>query len=208
MKSIILSIFIILLLSSCSATKVQHLRLYKQDYLQDNTAKAEDHFSKAVKEAEENNNYNALGVLYLSECGLNNSLGIKDECSKYVNIKDKINNPDYDAFMDLIHQKITKDQVALLCKNYRPFVNAMLDKDYKQANIEVLKIEPLTSQLVSAYLIKDHLEIQTIKDIINNNYYFSYNKAVLYWMNELQNRTTDVKEKEEIIRKINILENR
>ena len=208
MKSIILSIFIILLLSSCSATKVQHLRLYKQDYLEDNASKAEDHFTKAVKEAKENNDYNTLGVLYLSECGLNNSLGIKDECSKYVNIKDKINNPDYDAFMDLIHQKIKKDQVTLLCKNYRPFVNAMLDKDYKQANIEVLKIEPLTSQLVSAYLIKDHLEIQTIKDIINNNYYFAYNKAVLYWMNELQNRTTDTKEKEELTKKINSLKSK
>jgi len=207
MKNIILAITMILIFSACSATKVQHLRMYKSTYLKDEKTKAHYHLSMAIEEAKKNNDYKTLGVLYLSECGLNNSLGIKDNCDKYLAIKDKINNPEYDAFIDLIHKKIKKDQVKYLCKNYTTFVNAMLDKDYKKANEEVLKIEPLTSRLVSAYLIKDHLEIQTIRDIINENYYYGYKKAVLYWMRELRDRVSDEKEKREIIKKINNLEN-
>ena len=207
MKKLILFLSVILLFSACSITKVQHLRLYKKNYLQDNDIQTKFHFQKAVQEAKSSKDYNTLGILYLSECGLNNSLGIQDKCDKYLEIKNKINNKEYDAFMDLIHKKIKKEQVKFLCKNYRSFVYAMLLKDYKKANEEVLKIEPLTSQLVSANLIKEHLEVQTIKDIINNNYYFGYKKAVIYWMIELKNRVPNEKEKNEIIQKIKTLKN-
>jgi hypothetical protein len=200
---IILLILPFLLFLGCSTTCHQELTSYKINFLRQNDTAAQKSLQSAIEKAD--GDYDALGVIYLSECGLNKSLGIDDGCEKFKEISSKVKGKDYQVFVDFLNHKLTKENIKYLSKNYHDFATHLLEKDYKKANEDVRVIEPLSSQLVSAYLLKDHIETQTIKDVINNNYYYGYKRAVLFWLKELKARTSDEKQIAEIEEKISSL---
>jgi len=216
MKNIFIYAIIITILSACSFKTAQDewrvksinaFDSYTKNFLRSNDKLANNDLKKAVKHAKSSANLDTLGRIYLSECALNNSVGISDSCYKYENLQDLLNNKNYDAYKDFILNDFSNNQIELLPSNYKKFAYHILNNDFQKANKDVQNMKPITSKLLAASILKKNININTIHDVIENTSFFGYKKAVLYWLKELKINTTNDIEKNNINKKILILEN-
>lgn len=178
---------------------------YKKDFLSSNDSLAKSDLSRAVKHAKMSSNLRTLSRIYIGECALNISVGQEDECKKFKDIKDLVNDEFLNAYYGLVTFQLKKEQIPLLPKIYQDFVWHVENLEYKEANEDILKMDEATSQLLAASLIKENLSNELRNKMVEVASFHGYKKAVIFWLNELKNNTNDKNKKAEISKKISIL---
>lgn len=167
---------------------------YTKNFLRANDAIAKSDLKRAIAHAKHSADLTSLARIYLGECALHVSVGIKDTCQKYNEISNLINSKELEAYKNFITKSINKSQINLLPKHYQ---------NYTQKDI--LSMPKITSKLLSATLIKDKLHVYIVKQLIKDSSYYGYKKAVIFWLKELKTKTLDIKQKKRIDKKISIL---
>jgi len=178
---------------------------YTKDFLKNNQTLANNDLTRAVKHAKTSADLTQLAKIYVGECALNISVGIEDNCEKYTNISDLVDDQSVEAYYNLLRLSIQKEQIQYLPKNYHSFAYHLLKKDFKAANQEIFKIPKATSSLLCASLIKENLNATSRAKIINSASYHGYKKVVLFWLNESLKYTENQEEIQKIEKKISIL---
>ena len=162
-KILIISLFI---LSGCSlqspVNKAQYeasnaFSSYTKNFLSDNNLIAKNELNRAIAHSKKNANLDSLARIYLGECALNISVGIEDRCENYINIRDLINSKDLDIYYKFITLQIQNNEIDKLPIVYKDFTKFMNNKNYTKAYNEILKMDSEVSKLLSASLIRKHL---------------------------------------------------
>lgn len=178
---------------------------YKKDFLSANDSAAKNDLSRAVKHAKVSADLSMLSRIYLGECALNISVGKEDKCEKFKDIQELEKDESLNAYYSFISKELKKEQIYLLPKIYQDFARHVEVQEYKKANKDILKMDKVTSKLLSAALIKENLSDELRDKILEVASYNGYKKAVIFWLNEIKNNTLDEKKKVEIDKKIDIL---
>ncbi|MBU0721769.1 hypothetical protein KJ877_10530 [bacterium] len=178
---------------------------YKKNFLAANESLAKNDLARAVKHAKVSANLNLLARIYLGECALNLSVGIKSECTKYQNIKAVITDKELESYYRLLRLELHNIDISSLPKDYRDFARHVETSRYKQAAEDILAMENTSSKLLAAALIKEHLNNPLRYTLIETASFHGYKKAVLFWLNETKHHTLDGTEKEILSQKISIL---
>ncbi|MEA2099011.1 MAG: hypothetical protein U9P72_02675 [Campylobacterota bacterium] len=217
MRNIILFCLTVILYSGCSFKEPANSSQYKMsstfssytnNFLSDNNALAKNDLKQAIKYAKTNADLNQLATIYLGECALNISVGIDDKCKKYKDIEELIDNTILNSYYNLITLRINKEEIDLLPEAYKNFTIYLNTNQFNKAYNEILEMDTISSLLISATLLKDKLTTYQIDEIIEIASFNGYKKSVIFWLNELKNRTDNKIEKEIIKRKIIILESK
>ena len=145
---------------------------YTKNFLSNNNALAESDLKRATQHAKSSANLSSLARIYLGECALNISVGSLDNCAKYNDISNLVNSKKLDVYNKFINNNLQKNEINLLPKNYQTFALHVANKNYNDANKDILDMKKVTSQLLSAILIKDNLEKFILIKEFRKNYYF------------------------------------
>ena len=210
-KLIILST---LLLSACSIKTPTNdwqrksttaFNSYTKNFLQANNALSASDLSRAITHAKQSANLTQLGKIYLGECALNISAGIHDDCKKYKDISNLIKDNKLEAYYSLLNNSLQEEQIKFLPSQYQDFSLALIKKDEKMVNTEILQISKTSSLLLSASLAKKLLNNTTKEHIIQSASFNGYKKIVLFWLENKKQTTNDTKIQQEIEKRISIL---
>jgi len=214
MQSIFI-LFTLLLFSSCSfkspPNKWQYessnaFDSYTQNFLSSNDTLAKENLNRAIQHAKKSADLTMLARIYLGECALNISVDMKDRCDKYTNISDLVNDKALDAYYKFITQQLNESDIKHLKQSYKKFALLLHKKEFIKAQNEISNISKDTSKLIAASLIKDSIDSQTRDKIIKIASFNGYKKSVLFWLNESKKNTIDIDKRNQIIKKISILE--
>jgi len=178
---------------------------YTKNFLMGNEVLAKNDLSRAIKHSKKSADLTQLAKIYLGECALNISVGIKDDCKKYIDISSLLNDESLNAYYDFISLSIKKEQVKDLPKNYQPYAYNLLKKDYKSANQDILNISKATSSFICASLIKENIDVTTREKMISLASFNGYKKVVLFWLNESLKNNQNQEDIKNIKKKISIL---
>ena len=181
---------------------------YTKNFLSGNNTIAKNDIDRAINHAKKSANLDALARIYLGECALNISVGIKDSCKKYTDIKELLVDDSLEPYYSFISSHMKQTQVDKLPKVYKAFATHLKTKKFNIAYKEILSMNSEVSQLVSASLIKNYLDINQMNTIINIASFHGYKKSVLFWLSELKNITKDEILKKRISKKIEILKSK
>lgn len=215
MKNIILFIALILLFSGCSFKSPDNawqlksssaFESYTKNFLYGYINLAKNDLDRAVKHAKMSSDFTTLARIYLGECALNISVGIQDECENYITISEVVQDKYLDAYYAFITSTLEKKQIVFLPEIYQEFALTLQNLDINSASKEILKMNKITSKLLSAAIIKDKLSITTIQSILKSASFHGYKRIVIYWLKILQEKTIDKNEKKIIIKKLSVLE--
>jgi len=210
----IVLLFTLLLFSGCSLQtppnnfeykSANSFSSYTKNFLSANDLLAKNDMKRAIKHAKQSANLNTLARIYLGECSLNISVGIKDNCSKYEDIRDIAKDKYLESYYSLIRKKLQYNDIESLPKRYKKFAFYFINNKYNKAYKEISSMQEINSQLISAYLIKEYLDEKQILSIIDKASFYGYKKSVLFWLKTLKNITVDEHKKERISKKIDIL---
>lgn len=179
---------------------------YKSNFLSGDDLVAKNDISRAIKHAKRGADLNTLARIYLGECSLNISVGIDDKCSKYINIKNIVNDKSLDAYYNLITQNLKHKDITYLPKKYKKFAFYVYENQYNKAFKKIQSMQDISSQLVSSALIKESLDEAEILIMIDIASFYGYKKSVLFWLKNLEKISIDEISKENIAKKISILE--
>ena len=179
---------------------------YTQNFLKSNDTLAKNDLKRAIKHAKNSANLDTLGGIYLSECALNISVGIDDNCSKFTNIQDLIYNKNYNSYKDFILGDFEKKQIASLPKNYQEFAKDLIENNYEKANQDVQNIKKIKSKLIAASILNENIDKKTINNVIKNASYFGYKKAIIYWLSKLKEYEVNDLRKKQITKQLLILQ--
>ena len=178
---------------------------YTKNFLSGNDALAQNDLSRAIQHAKQSADLTQLAKIYLGECALNISSGTNDTCKKYIHISNLLEDKKLDAYYSLLTRSINKQQINLLPPQYQSFASNILKKDFTAANIAIQKMQKASSAFLCAALIKDKLDSNTRKHILDSASLNGYKKLVLFWLKEEKNFTTDESHLEKLQKKISIL---
>ena len=214
MIKIFLALLSILYISACSfktppdewqRKSTTAFNSYSQNFLKANNILADNDLKKAIKHAKQSANLLQLGKIYLGECALNISAGASHECNSFREISSLTNDKTLDAYYSFITLTIKEKQINQLPKRYREFATFLIQKNFKKANREIFEIKEVSSSLLCASLIKEHLTSDSRKKILKLSSFYGYKKIVLFWLNELKKHEKDKSELQKIETKISIL---
>jgi len=177
---------------------------YTKNFLSSHDRIAEADLKRAINHAKDGADLKTLSHIYLAKCALNISVGIKDKCKEFQEISTLQKDTATDAYFSFIQLKDDYD-ISKLDRSYQSFASKLKLQDYKAANKAILKISKPTSKLLAAALIRDRLTVQTREQMINTASYYGYKKSALFWLNEKLVYTEDDKEKERLIKKIQVI---
>ncbi len=206
----------LLLLSACSFKSPPNQWQYKsisafdsytKNFLSANDALAKNDLSRAINHAKQSADLEILARVYLGKCALNISVGINDKCEEYLLISDLVNNKSLDAYYNFIKLK-SEYSLENLNSQYKDFALLLKHKDFSKANNEILKIDKPISKLLAASLMKNKLNDASRNEMIKIASFYGYKKSVLFWLNEARINTIDEGKRENLSKKISILESK
>ena len=214
MRLSIITIFILIFFQACSLKTPKNqweynsssaFSSYVNNFLTSEFDLANDDLNKAVKYAKQSANLNQLGGIYLGSCALNISVGIKDECKEYNQIKELLNSEELSAYYSMLQNKIDKKQIEFLPKQYQSFqLNKLSNIDNIFTSIK--SIEEVSSQFIAASLVIEHLKKSEIKYLLDKASSYGYKSLVLFYLKNLYNIEEDIEQKQLILKKIKILQ--
>lgn len=214
MKKIVIYSIILLLLGGCSFktppnqwqyNSTNAFEAYKHNFLSSNDSAAKNDLARAIKHAKVSSDLRTLSRIYLGECALHISVGEEDECKKFRDIQELVNDEFLNAYYSFITYQLKKEHIPLLPQIYQDFVWHVENLEYKEANNDILKMDEATSQLLAASLLKENLNNKLREKMIEVASFHGYKKAVLFWLNEVKNNSVDKNKQAEISKKISIL---
>jgi len=178
---------------------------YSKNFLSAKDILAKNDFKRAVAYAKVTADLSSLAKIYLGECALNISVGIKERCLKYQNIRPTLKSKSLEAYYNLLNLTIESHTVDSLPSQYQDFAQNLLDANYEKANQNVRSIEKTTSKMLAGALLKEHIQEQSIRDIIKDASLHGYKKGVLYWLKRLKGVSKDTNEITIINKKIEVI---
>lgn len=179
---------------------------YTKSFLSSQNELAKDDLKRAIKYAKQSANLEQLARIYIGVCALNNSVGIKDTCNKYTQIKELINSLEIEAYYLMLRNEVV--QLQYLPKQYQAFLKYKIEKKYELAFKTIKHMEQETSQFIAASLIKEQLKESDINYLIQKASFYGYKKIVLFWLQnlfKLYEKENNEEKKELILKKIMIL---
>ena len=179
---------------------------YAKNFLSSNDVLAKSDFKRAIKHAKKSANLTTLARIYLGKCALNISVGLEDKCEEYKNIDVVIEDDYLSSYYNLITLKLNKVNTSSLDDSYKNFYKSIVEKNYIQANNQIWQMKKATSKLLSAALIKEHLNNNSREKLIKLASYYGYKKSAIFWLKESIKYTTDRKKLNKISKKLSILE--
>ncbi|MDH4944806.1 hypothetical protein [Sulfurimonas sp. C5] len=209
-----LLILLILLFSACSTEPApnsweykssSYFESYKKNFLSDNDILAEADLESAVSYAKQGTDVTQLASIYLGTCALNIAVGVEDSCKEYQDIEELVTCPKIKNYYKMIQKDFDNLDTEMLPARYRAFVIAMQQKNTEQANSIVQKMKDPISQLLEISLLVDAVTIETLQQAITSSSFHGYKKGSIFLLNKLEMKTNDLKEKELIRKKIELL---
>lgn len=207
----------LLLLSGCSFKSPPNQWQYKstsafdsyiKNFLSSNDALAKNDLNRAVEHAKQSADLTMLSRIYLGECALNISVGLKESCEKYNNIRDLVDDKTLDAYYHLITLNINSLQLLNLDKEYKEFASYISTKEFSKADAQISKISKPTSKLLCAAIMKENLSTKTRKEMINLASFYGYKRSVVFWLNEAKKNSKDENERNNLSKKISVLKSK
>jgi len=208
-------VMIVLFFSACSFKKkpddwkyksVSAFSSYTKNFLSSKDVMAKNDLKRAVLHAKLSSNFKPLARIYLGECALNISVGIKDECLKYKDISELVDDEELNSYYAFVTNTLQDYQLDNLASIYKSFVQNSLKNDYKDAISDMHSMDKITSKLVAASLIKDELSFEDVERLLKDISFYGYKKSVIYWLKILKLKSDDIREIKKIDKKIEILE--
>ncbi|WP_321777383.1 hypothetical protein [Sulfurimonas sp.] len=176
---------------------------YTKNFLESNEALAKNDLSRSIKHAKKSADLTMLARVYLGECALNISVGIKDRCKSYTGISDVVKDEGLDAYYNFITlQNIKPKNLDAKYKNFASYIN---NSQFKKAQLELSNINSVNSKLLCASLIKEHLDSSSREEMIKTASFHGYKKSVLFWLNEEKEKTRDEEKRIILSKKIKIM---
>lgn len=179
---------------------------YTQNFLSLNDDLAKSDLKRAINQAKKSANLTTLARIYLGKCALNISIGLEDKCEEYKNIDIVIEDDYLSSYHNFITLKLNKVNISSLDDSYKDFYKSIIENNYVQANKQIWKMKKTTSKLLSASLIKEHLNNNSREKLIELASFYGYKKSAIFWLNESMKYTTDKNKLNKISKKISILE--
>lgn len=178
---------------------------YIKSFLIDEEELAKSDLQRAIKYAKQSANLEQLARIYLGTCALNISVGIEDKCKNYNEIKEFVNSYELESYFLMLINKIDKEHISYLPKQYQSFVEYKLQKQYDLAFKAIKSMEETSSQFIAASLIKDEIKKSDINYLIEKASFYGYRKLVLFCLDNLYKIEDNLEEKQRILKKVNIL---
>ncbi len=156
---------------------------YKQYYLEGKTRLASVSLKRALKSAKSSADLKPLAKVYLGVCALHVAVLINDKCEEYTSLLDVLDKNDPSkSYYYMIENRFDKVSLDDLPEQYKSFVKQMKAKDYKSAKKQMKKIKNISSMLVAASLIKEHLNSKDVEFLINKLSLYGYKKPIIRWL--------------------------
>ncbi len=215
MKNIIFLVTALLLLSACSFKTPDNswqfksssaFESYKKNFLYGYDKLANNDLERAINHAKMSSDFTTLARIYLGECALNISVGIKDRCHSYKSIANIVQDVRLEAYYAFITASFDEKDIEHLPKTYQKFALNILDSHTHSAIEHLSNMEKISSKLLSAAIIEEKLPTTTIQNIIKSASFHGYKRAVIHWLKILQEKTTDIDKKKVLNKKLSILE--
>lgn len=178
---------------------------YVNYFLVDNMVLANSYLNSSIKFAKQSAHLNQLATIYLGVCALNKSVGIDDSCKKYLELSEISSSKSLESYYLMLKKQITKEQLIFLPKHYQGFAKDLIRKDYSLAFENIMTMEQISSQFIAASLIRDKLNKKQIRYLVDKASFYGYKKLVLYWLNYLYLKEDDIKQQQNIKKKLDIL---
>ena len=216
MKLFSLLAFILLLGSGCSMQlppnqwqiqSANAFESYTKNFLAGHDAVATGDLKRAIAHAKAGGDFESLARIYLGMCALRISVGRPDKCSEYQEIAEFTSDPSLKNYYTLLQNNTEAIEPSLLPRPYNSFAEHMQKKEYALA-FASLEDAPISSKLIGAALLKEHLSIAQAENILERASFYGYKKSVLYWLGVLEELNESTSEKEAIRKKIEILKRR
>ncbi len=217
MKNLTILTILLFIFTGCSFQAPQNHNQFKtstafssyiNNFLSANDALAKSDLKRSVQHAKKSADFKALANIYLGECALNISVGIDDSCEKYIEIRDLAGTKTTNAYFNLVTNQLQKKEISYLPEVYQNFALQRYNREFISAYEEILEMQNISSQLISASLIKDSLTQQQIEILIKRASFHGYKKSILFWLEELKSLTDDIVLKEKISKKISLLKSK
>ena len=214
MTRYLLLFFTLFIFGACSFTtpkndwqlkSVNAYESYQSYFLKNEQNLADADLKRALKYAKQSADLDTLARIELSRCALHVSVLENRECGEYLELEPVASSAKLHSYYLFLQNKDTKSDSKELPSRYKAFARYKEDGDYENAQKELLKMEDTVSKMISASLIKDSLHRSTIKSIIDEASFSGYKKAVINWMRFYLEKTTDVKERDLIEKKLKII---
>lgn len=178
---------------------------YTKNFLMDNGNIASDDLQRAIKYAKKSADLNQLASIYLGKCALNIGVGINDLCDEYKELEQLINSSELKVYFLMLQDNLKEEQITYLPKQYHSFIKYKFLKKYKKAFESIQNMQQTSSIFISASLIKEEISKTQVKYLIEKASYYGYKKVVLFWLEHLKNMENNLKEKEKLEKKLEIL---
>ncbi len=176
---------------------------FKKYYLQGKTRLASIALKRALQNAKEGSDINAIAKIYLGECALHKAMLIQDSCIDFRQIKDIVSDKNIQNYYLFLIGDLKKIDTRFLPEQYRNFAKYLKKEDFKDAIKALHNIKNADSQIIAASLIKDSLSKKDIKNIINISSSMGYKKTTDKWYTFLKTKSTAT-EKRVIEKKLKI----
>ncbi|MDY0121868.1 MAG: hypothetical protein RBR54_07975 [Sulfurimonas sp.] len=178
---------------------------YTKSFLQDKQLLAKNDLVRAQEHARMSADLTMLARVYLGKCALNRAVGIEDSCQEYLELHSLVEDRSLRSYYALLQKEMTQESIAHLPKRYHDFAYAHTSKEYNKAFESILSMEPISSQLIAASLLGEHLTLEQKEKILTLSSFYGYKKASLFWLEQIKATTQDAKMIEQIEKKITIL---
>lgn len=178
---------------------------YTGNFLKGDYLSAKGDIQAAKEYAKQGADLNRLARIYLGVCALNIAVGENDKCSEYDQMKELVNSSGLDAYYHMLQNSIKEKQIRHLPEKYRSFALLSFNKKYIEAFEAVKSMDNVTSKFIASALIKNELNKEQIEYLIQRASFYGYKKLIIFWLEQLKNKESNIYQKEKIIKKIKIL---
>ncbi len=213
-KIYLLFSFLLTLLVSCSnpqpENKWKHDAAgmclnYQKHFLEAKDLRAALDLRHAKKSATRSAQLKTLIDIELTACAMELSVLNPSPCEDAAKLLELEPNKEQKAYYNLLSSQLKYEDIPQLPSQYRDFASSLLLGDIQAININISKIEPLSSRLVTAALAKEHIDDKNIDELIHRLSFKGYKKPLLSWMYIQMRKEEAPQEKARLMKKIKVL---
>ena len=160
---------------------------------------------RAREYASQSADLSTLAQIELSACALKVALLEPYTCERFDTLEVLANSEKLSAYKHFLQNRLSEEEVSDLPKQYRAFAQARLDEANGQMQVEVSKIAPLTSKMISASLMQDRLTLKTREEILNEISFHGYTYGTIAWLTFEIEHTEDAAQRRQLMQKLEII---
>lgn len=188
--------------------QIQSVNAYESHqkyFLQNEDALSKTDLKRAIKYAKQSADFTTLATIYLSECALHVSTLQEDKCEVYLSLEPLVKDAKLHSYYLFLHNNYDAKDIENLPKKYQAFASFVLQRNYANAEKELLATDDLLCKMIMASLIQNSLHVSSIKAIIDEASFYGYKKNVLSWLEFYISKSTDEDERKRSEEKLKVL---